>query len=312
MTMHKWRYMLGLLATVAILLIMSACGLGSSGSGSQSGKTGVQVLQNTANTMKQLKTVHVDMKANANIGAVGLTPTAGSTTPSNFNININANGDEVLPDQASLKLTMSGFLGLNLNLAEVSKGDKIYFQNSKGQWYVIEKSQLLGSNGASNPLSSASVPDFNQLLKLGEHAQVTDHGDQSLNGENLRHITVTLDKNGLKGLLNSTGQLGSLTGSSRQTVEQFMNGLKNFQASLDFWIDESTSYVHHIEMKFSMNINASSFATPGTSGNVPSAITIAFDMTIDLSRFNDSSITVTAPANAIPTNNPSTIFTGAQ
>lgn len=312
MTMHKGRYMLGLLATVAILLIMSACGLGSSGSGSQSGKTGVQVLQNTANTMKQLKTVHVDMKANANIGAVGLTPTAGSTTPSNFNININANGDEVLPDQASLKLTMSGFLGLNLNLAEVSKGDKIYFQNSKGQWYVIEKSQLLGSNGASNPLSSASVPDFNQLLKLGEHAQVTDHGDQSLNGENLRHITVTLDKNGLKGLLNSTGQLGSLTGSSRQTVEQFMNGLKNFQASLDFWIDESTSYVHHIEMKFSMNINASSFATPGTSGNVPSAITIAFDMTIDLSRFNDSSITVTAPANAIPTNNPSTIFTGAQ
>ncbi len=154
---------------------MSACGLGSSGSGSQSSKTGAQVLQSTVNTMKQLKTVHVDMKANANIGAVGLTPTPGSTTPSTISFNINVNGDEVLPDQASLKLTM-GFSGLNLNLAEVSKGDKIYFQNSKGQWYVIEKSQMLGSNGASNPLASASVPNFNQLLDLSKHAQVTDHG----------------------------------------------------------------------------------------------------------------------------------------
>jgi hypothetical protein len=311
MTMQKGRYMLGLLATVAILLIMSACGLGSSGSGSQSGKTGAQVLQSTVNTMKQLKTVHVDMKANANIGAVGLTPTPGSTTPSTINININVNGDEVLPDQASLKLTMGGFLGLNLNFAEVSKGDKIYFQNSKGQWYVIEKSQLVGSNGASNPLSSASVPNFNQLLNLSEHAQVTDHGDQSLNGENLRHITITLDKNGLKDLLNSTGQLSSLTGSSQQMVDQFMNSTKNFQASLDFWIDESTSYVHRIEMKFNLNLDASSFATPGTTSKGPSAITIGFDTTIDLSRFNDSSITVTTPANAIPTNNPSTIFTGA-
>ena len=310
MTMQKGRYMLGLLATVAILLIMSACGLGSSGSGSQSSKTGAQVLQSTVNTMKQLKTVHVDMKANANIAAVGLTPTPGSTTPSTINININVNGDEVLPDQASLKLTM-GFSGLNLNLAEVSKGDKIYFQNSKGQWYVMEKSQLLGSNGASNPLASASVPNFNQLLDLSKHAQVTDHGDQSLNGENLRHITITLDKNGLKDLLNSTGQLNGLTGSSQQMVDQFMNSTTNFQASLDFWIDESTSYVHRVEMKFNLNIDASRFATPGTTRNAPSAITIGFDTTIDLSRFNDSSITVTTPANAIPTTNPSTIFTGA-
>lgn len=312
MTMQKGRYMLGLLATVAILLIMSACGLGSSGSGSQSSKTGAQVLQSTVNTMKQLKTVHVDMKANANIGIVGLTPTPGSTTPSTISFNVTVNGDEVLPDQAaSLKLTMGGFSGLNLNLAEVSKGDKIYFQNSKGQWYVIEKSQLVGSNSASNPFSSANVPNFNQLLDLSKHAQVTDHGDQSLNGENLRHITITLDKNGLKDLLNSTGQLSSLTGSSQQTVDRFMNSTKNFQASLDFWIDESTSYVHRVEMKFNLNIDARSFATPGTTSKGPSAITLGFDTTIDLSRFNDSSITVTTPANAIPTNNPSTIFTGA-
>lgn len=307
--MYKGRYILGLLLSIAALLIISACSPGSTGSSSQ---TPAQLLQNSASAMKQLKTAHVDMKMTANVGAIGLTPTPGSTTPTNITFNINATGDEVMPDQASLNLTIGGFSGVNLSLAEVLKGDKVYIQNSKGQWYVINKSVLIGSNSTSNPLSGASVPDFNKLLDIGQHAQITDHGDQSLNGVNLRHITVTLDKNSLKQLLESTGQLNSLTGANSQRFEQFMNSTKNFQATLDFWSDEPTSYVHRIEMKFNLNLDMSSFVTPGTTSNTPSAITLAFDTTIDLSKFNDTSIKVTAPANAIPTDNPSTIFFGGQ
>ncbi len=302
MTMHKGRYLFGLLLAVVALLIMSACGPGSTGSSSQ---TPAQVLQNSTSAMKQLKTAHVDMKMTASVGTIGLTPTPGSTAPTNITLNINATGDEVLPDQAALKLTVGGLSGSNLNLAEVVKGNKVYMQNTRGKWYVIDKSALTG-----NFLSSASVPDINKLLDIGQHAQVTDHGDQSLNGETLRHITVTLDKNGLKQLLESTGQLNSLTGASSQMFEQFMNSTKNFQATLDFWTDETTSYVHRIEMKFNLNMDMSSFVTPGTtSSNFPSAITLAFDTTIDLSKFNDTSITVTAPENAIPTDNPNVIFT---
>lgn len=315
MTIPKGRYMFGLLATVAMLLIMSACSLGSgsTGSGTPSSKTGAQILQNTANTMKQLKAIHLNMQVNTKIGAVGLTPTRGSTTPTNINLNINANGDAVMPGQVSLKLNIGGFSGLKLNLAEILKGDKAYIQNSKGQWYMMDKSRLLGSNGSSNPLSSASVPNFNQLIDIGQHAQLTDHGDQSLNGQNLRHITVTLDKNALKDLLNSTGQLKGLTGSSQQVFKQFMNSIKNFQATLDFWIDESTSYLHRVEMKLNLNLDTRSFAKPGTtSSNMPSAVTLRSDTIVDLSKFNDSSITITAPANTIPTDNPSTIFSGSQ
>jgi hypothetical protein len=312
MTIPKGRYMFGLLATVAMLLIMSACSLGSGSTGSGS-KTGAQILQNTANTMKQLKAIHLNMQVNTQIGAVGLTPTPGSTTPTNINLNINANGDAVMPGQTSLKLNISGFSGLNLNLAEILKGDKAYIQNSKGQWYIMDKSRLLGSNGSSNPLSSASVPNFNQLIDIGQHAQLTDHGDQSLNGQNLRQITVTLDKNALKDLLNSTGQLKGLTGSSQRVFEQFKNSIKNFQATLDFWIDESTSYLRRVEMKLNLNLDTRSFATPGTtSSKMPPAVTLRSDTIVDLSRFNDPSITITAPANTIPTDNPSTIFSSSQ
>lgn len=308
MTMYKGRYMLGLLATIAVLLLMSACGSGSIGSSSQ---TAAQVLQKSASAMKQLKTAHVDMKMNANVGAVGITPTAGSTTTTNITFNINATGDEVLPDQTSLKLMIGGFSGLNLNMTEVLKGDKVYIQSGNGQWYVIDKSVLTGSSGTSNPFSSASIPDFNKLLDVGQHAQLTDHGDQSLNGETLRHITVTLDKNAMQQVLQSTGQLNGLLGSNAQKL---MDSIKTSQATLDFWIDENTSYVHRTEMKLNMSMDLSSFVTPGTTstGNTPSAITLALDMTIDLSKFNDTSITVTAPANAIPTDNPSTIFSSGQ
>ncbi len=315
MTIPKGRYMFGLLATVAMLLIMSACSLGSgsTGSGTPGSKTGAQVLQNTANTMKQLKAIHLNMQVNTKIVAVDLKPTPGSTTPTNINLNINANGDAVMPGQVSLKLNIGGFSGLKLNLAEILKGDKAYIQNSKGQWYMMDKSRLFGSNGSSNPLSSASVPNFKQLIDIGQHAQFTDHGDQSLNGQHLRHITVTLDKNALKDLLNSTGQLKGLTGSSQQVFKQFMSSIKNFQATLDFWIDESTSYLHRVEMKLNLNLATRSFATPGTtSSNMPSAVTLRSDTIVDLSRFNDSSITITAPANTIPTDNPSTIFSSSQ
>jgi hypothetical protein len=311
MIIHKGRYIFGLLATVAVLLIMSACGSGSSGSSSQ---TPAQVLQNSSSTMKQLKTAHVDMKMSANVGAVGITPTAGSTTPTNITFNINATGDAVLPDQASLKLTMGGFSGLNLNIAEVLKGGKVYIQISNRQWYVIDKSIFTGRNGTSNPLSGASVPDFNKLLDIGQHAQLADHGDQSLNGETLRHITVALDKNAMQQLLQSTGQLNGLLGSNAQKIQQVMDSIKTSKATLDFWIDENTSYVHRFEMKFNMNLDLSSFAKPGktSTGNTPSTITIALDSTVDLSKFNDPSITVTVPANAVPTDKPGTIFSNGQ
>lgn len=308
--MQKGRYTLGLVATLVALLIISACSPGNSSTNVQ---TVANVLKNSTNAMKQLKTAHVDMTMTANVGASGITPTAGSTTPTNMNIHINGTGDEVLPDQASLKLTLS-FASLNMGLAEIMQGNKIYFQNSKGQWYVMDKSALLANagSGTTNPFSGASVPDFNKLLNLAQHAQITDHGDQSLNGANLRHITITLDKNGLNELLQSTSQLGSLTGASQQMLNQLANSTKNFHATLDFWIDEATSYIHRTEMKFNLSLDMGSFATPGTASNTPSAITLAFDMTVDLSKFNDSSIKITAPANAIPTNNPSTIFSSGQ
>jgi len=56
-----------------------------------------------------------------------------------------------------------------------------------------------------------------------------------------------------------------------------------------------------MELIFDMNVNTSSFGTSVTSS------TINVDMTVDYSKFNVP-VTISAPGNAIPTNNLFSIF----
>jgi hypothetical protein len=299
--MHKQHTILIFLVMIALVLVMSACG---------SSQAAGQVLLNSSNTMKQLKTVHVDMRMTMGINISGLTsPTSGSTPSNSVNITLSGSGDEVFPDQASLKFTTSTGSSA-FTLAKILKGNSVYIQNTKGQWYVLDKSEMFGKVNMSDLFSSTSIPDFNKLLQIAEQdAKVNDHGDQSLNGTNLRHIIATLDKNGFEELLKNIGQLNSVSSVTQQSQNDLFNSVSGLNTSMDFWIDESTSYLHHMEMKMSFSMDTSNFITPtpGTT-NGPSGISLNLDMTMDLSRFNDSSIKITAPANAIPTSNPGVIF----
>src|SRR3984893_7104386 len=148
----------GLLIMVSVLLLVSACG-GSS-------VTAGQLLTNSANAMKQIKSLHLDMNATESFSISGL-PSSSSTSsiPSNLNITLKASGDEVLPDQTSLKLTTSG-VG-KFSFAEIVKGNQLYIQNAQGQWYVIDKSKLDSTTNSVNILvSNASAPDFSKLLTI--------------------------------------------------------------------------------------------------------------------------------------------------
>src|SRR6266849_2502499 len=302
--MRKKYTLPGLLIMVAVLLLVSACG-GSS-------LTAGQLLTNSANAMKQIKSLHMDMTATTNYAISGFPGTSTSSIPTNSNITLKASGDEVLPDQTSLKLSTSG-IG-KFAFAEIVKGNKLYFQNEQGQWYVMDKSQSVdGSNSISNLVSNANITEFNKLLtQLQKNVQVADHGDETLNGASLRHITITLDKNGLAQLIKNTDQFKGLPGTSQQSVNDMLKSVSNFSASLDFWFDESTSYLHRLELKLNTAVDLSKLTSPATAtaASVPSAFSLKADIVVDLSKFNDSSIKITAPANAIPTDNPAVIFGG--
>lgn len=298
MNIYKVRYIP--LVLLPVLLLISACSP-SLGTGNSS-LTVLQVLQNSAKAMKDLKSAHIETKTTGTLQTLG-TP----TTASSLMFKVSGSGDEALPNEEQLQVTVSqGKNSSPANLAEIVQGDKVYVQNTKGQWYVLNKSELEGFTG--NPFSGINGLDPNALLGLLQDTQITDHGDELLNGESLRHISVALDKAGFKKILDSDPQLGNLFG--QQNIEIILNSTKLFASSLDLWIDETNFYVHRTEFKINVDEDISSLSqslTPVVTFPLPAGVITSFDSTLDLSKFNDP-VTITPPTGAIPTDNPISIF----
>lgn len=298
MQTHK-KHLILLLAMMLVVLLSACSTVGGSS------QTAQQVLQNSLNAMKQLKSTHVETKSASTINYGTSNSTSTSSTQKPLTINVTASGDEVLPDKASLHVSLGQGVGNGFSLSEIILGKQLYIQNAKGQWYSLDTSKFKGSSG--NSLAQSNPANYNKLLTIAQKATYVDHGTQTLNGQSLRHITVTFDKNALKDLLNATGQ--------QEKTNALLNNVKLINPTLDLWIDESTSYVHHMELKFGMNINMSSLQSSGsstpTSTSTPANITTNFDTIIDFSKFNEA-ITINAPSNAIPTSNPFSIFGSSQ
>jgi len=103
--MKRYKRLYGLLLLVIFLLLMSACGpvLGSGGSS----LSPIQVLQNSSNTMTQLKSAHFDLNVTGNLLANAFSmPTTATPAAGQVNVNVAGSGDEKLPDQQSLKVTI--------------------------------------------------------------------------------------------------------------------------------------------------------------------------------------------------------------
>lgn len=297
-----------LAALVVLLLFVSACSL--PGSTSSSSQALFQVIQKSANAMQKLKAVHFDMTLSDSVNSNPGTPTAGSPPLQPFTIAVKASGDSVPPDQASTSLTVNtGLQGVKaITLAEVVIGKQIYIQNSKGKWYLLEINQST-SQGSPLPLSGLNPIDYNKLLNIVQKATITDHGDENLGGQNLRHFTIAFGKDSLQDFLNATGTLNA-SSLQQQQLNSLLKGITLQRASLDTWIDESTSYVHRIDLKFVISINLNAIggtATLGTSSSAIPPTTTSVETTIDYSKFNVP-VTIQAPANATPTSDLLKIF----
>lgn len=296
----KLLFISGALLFVFLLSACSQISIGA-GPGSTSTLSVADVLQKSANAMKQLKSSHFDIQTTDAVQASGATatPTTDKGTAStpvvsgNLNVNIKGSGDQALPDQMKTDLTINQ----SVNMSEVMKGDKVYIKNPQGQWYVFNKSDV--ENYVGNPFSGVTF-DQNTLLGVLLHTDLKDHGDESLNGQSLRHITANLDKVAFKQLVSSSPQLKSLFG--QQDIDQVLNNLKTFNASVDTWIDETNFYVHRTELKVNMMADTSS-----VGNGAPTAINSNLDSIVDLSKFNET-VDITVPSNATPATNPAQIF----
>lgn len=292
------HFLLLLMALATTALLFAACSSATGSGNTPKNKVPtLQVLQNSQKAMSKLKSAHVVLNMK------GMGQQTGSTTaPGSVSFSVTGNGDEALPNQEKMQLTTTqSVTNATSHINEIYTNNTLYVQNNGGQWYAI--------NDSSAPNSGSSFAGFGslnmqQLLNLLAHTQITDHGDQSLNGVTLRHITMKLDKYALEQLLDSNQQLVKLLG--QQNINNAINHAQKLDATLDLWIDETHFYVHRSELKLNLNVDTASLKqsitpTPGstTQGAIPASIITNLDSIVDLSNFN-APVTITPPANATP------------
>jgi len=272
MELHTFKKPLILTGIVALLFLLVAC----SGPGAGSA-TPAQTLQNSAAAMSKLSSVHFDLQtsvvAQSNGSANGVTYT------------VTGQGDAASPDKASVNLSSGGPL-----LSLVSSGQTVYVQLKGGSWYSVDKDKI--KDAEQNFFSQSLATRLGQILGAVQDAQLTDHGPETINGQSLDHITVTLDAQTLKTL---SSELNGLVPTNAQS------GLNQItKAVLDVWIDTATSYVHVAKLDLATQVDASALEHfSGQQIGASGALPIELKAQVTFSKF-DQPVTIQPPANSVP------------
>lgn len=274
---------LALLLVSMLMLLLSACSQGTSGA------TPLEVIQKSATAMQQLKSSHLKLQLTNDV-KVPPTTTGSTTNPAqNVSAQINGEGDQAGADNIKVQYTASA-MGQNFPQQQIVKGDQVYFQKD-GKWYVISKGDLQ-KEGSKFPIPSNLSLDQNSLLGLIQNSKITDYGTQSLNGEQLRHLGASLDKEALRQLIKQNPQLANYFGVSQQDIDKVIDGTKSIKASLDAWIDEAKYYVHRTQLKVNLVADGKLFSKTATQD-----FTVNLNSILDLSKFNDP-VTIEVPTSA--------------
>ncbi len=271
----KYIFFTGL---VALFFLLTACSVPGVTAGSS--PTPAQTLQNSSVAMSKLNSVHFDLQqatlnVKANSGTTGIT------------YSVAGNGDAAAPDQVSVTFTSEQ----RPLFALVSKGQKVYVQLTGGTWYSLDKNELKDST--QNFFSQSLATRLAQIMAILQNAKLTDHGQESVNGASLDHITATLDTQTLQ-------TLGSqLNGMLPANIQSGQNQVQ--QATLDLWIDQSTWYVHQAKLDIVVQVDASKLSalTGQQPSNSSSTLPVELKARVNFSKFNQP-VTIQAPSSAVP------------
>ena len=266
----------------------------SGGGSATSPLTLAQLLQKTMSTMEHLTSVSYNLNSMTSMTISD--PSSAVGNAQTLVMILMGSGVHVLSGDAKGHLSINTD-GKNITLNEIVKGQQCYVENQKGQWYVLSTSAIQRSAFASPELTN-----YGGLFTLS-NVQTADDSFTTLDGSRVRHVTLRFNKNVITDLLNSTGALNGLTASQKQHISTLLPYVTLKNAVLDMWIDASTAYIHRFQLQFDMGIDMSQLMmpTPGTASS-PVTIESAQTITLNYSQFN-APVTITAPFNAIPTDN---------
>lgn len=282
---YKYKGSTFLIILFACMLALAAC----SAPGQANMLTPAQTLQNSAQAMSKLQSVHFDIQASlmAQIGTASTVPGTPTTNSSSFTFNITGRGDAETPDQASINLSLANKPIVNI----ISKGQMVFVQTRDGKWFSIDKSHV--KNGPQSFFSKSMAKRLADLTTLLKNAKLTDLGQETVNGESLDHINIVLDQQTLQAV---SSQINGLLPSDQQQAQNLLT-----KGIVDLWVDPKTSYIHQAKLDVVAQVDISKMPLPLGQGqaNNPLMSTIELKAQLNFSKFNQP-VNIQAPAGAVP------------
>ncbi|HEY0755079.1 MAG TPA: LppX_LprAFG lipoprotein [Ktedonobacteraceae bacterium] len=268
---HTYKKPLFFAGMITLLLLLAACSV--PGTAASPGQT----LLSSASAMGKLSSVHFDLQT--------VTTVQSNSSTNGLTYPVTGQGDATSPDKVSIQLSSNGpLLGL------ISSGQNIYVQSKGGPWYSVDKSNV--KDAEQSFFSQSLATRLGQIMSALQNAQLTDHGQETVNGESLDHLTVTIDQQTLKSI---SSELNGLAPADSQSG---LNQIK--KATLDLWIDTSTSYVHLVKVDIVTQVDATALEHfTGQSIGATGALPIEMKAQVTFSKFNQP-VNIQPPTSATP------------
>ena len=271
--LHTYKKSLLLTGMLTLLMILAACSAPGLG-----GTTPAQTLQNSGIAMSKLSSVHFDLQSSVAVQS-------NDSSANGVTYTVTGQGDAATPDKAQVDLSAGSPL-----LSLVSSGQQVYVQVKGGLWYSVDKNKI--KDAEQNFFSQSLATRLGQVMGALQNAQLTDHGQETINGQSLDHITATLDAQTLKTLSSDLNGLAPTNDQSQ------LNQIT--KAVLDVWIDTATSYVHVAKIDIVTQVDASALEHfSGQKLNATGALPIEMKAQVTFSKFNQP-VTILPPANSTP------------
>jgi LppX_LprAFG lipoprotein len=227
----------------------TATAVGSSSSGATAGGPAIELLDNALAKMKNVKSVHVNVKVETGQGAA-----------------LTADGDSEPPDKSRLNLEM-GALGA---MEMVMIGKQAYTRLAGQDSYVQTESE--GSNSLMGGLGGATNPEgFATFTQNADNATIV--GDETVEGVAATHVSFTYD---LDKAMNSLPEQGAVA----------TPGTSLGKANGDAWIEKSSGYIRQIKFVTPPALLGGTGGAPSASGT-PGAGEGNGTILVTYSKFNE-------------------------
>jgi hypothetical protein len=259
--------------------------------------TVLPILEQSLQATRQLKTVHVDLRASGTIQTAGpILPAFAQATP--FRVHAAADLDiarQAGKARSTLTLTPAQGPPLSLKNAAHLPGGQLYLQTPSHQWFSLN---LAGAFAFLTAHVNLSLPSPQVVGTLLQHVSVTDAGTTTIAGKHVRHIVFSIDQGAL-GQLAKNGETAQV-----QQVLASMRLVNTVRA--DLFVDSATFRPVRLEVKGGVQVNLDGLLGAFGHANAPGQgtgarmLTLTFDLRVTLSRFDQPVAQVIAPAGASP------------